>query len=360
MQEPTRRTRPADAAPVTSPSGVPVLPGPSYDEDMQTSADPSALAPPADLVPDLSILLLSWNTKAFTLRCLDSIPASLSPETTYEVIVVDNGSVDGSAEALTERDDIVLVANDVNRGYAAAVNQAYGRSQGRLVLLLNSDIVFSKGSLDTLIRFLAEREDVAGVGPLYLNPDGSLQQHHFRLPTFGMALANMSKRVARIPAVAARVRSYRMLDDDFSAPRPVEQPSASVLLLRRECLPADALMDEQYPIYFNDVALAHALRVSGHSLWMTPESRVVHEHGASTRLLGGSLARHHIGAHIRYLKATQPAHRVLLFRAFVLAQKLGLIVLRRPGALSVRDLLGALRGDPGPLPQAPSDRRRTG
>jgi GT2 family glycosyltransferase len=305
--------------------------------------------------PDISVLLLSWNTKELTRECLDSLPVGIDDDLTVEVIVVDNGSRDGSAEALAERDDITLIANPENRGYAAAVNQAYERAGGEFVLLLNSDVEFKPGSLSTLLRFLRERPDVAGVGPLYLNPDGTEQQHHYRFPTFGATIGNMSRVLGRFPPLARRVRRYRMLDDDFSQARSVEQPSASCLLIRRSALPDDALMDEQFPIYFNDVALAHSLAQRGHHLWMTPESVVVHEHGASTRQLGGLLARQHIGAHVRYLKATEPRYKVEVYRGLVLGQKLALIALRRPGRLPFRDLVGALRGDPGPVPAAPLD-----
>ena len=304
-------------------------------------------------VPDISVLLLSWNTRELTLRCLDSLPGSIDDDTTYEVIVVDNGSQDGSAEALAARNDVLLIANPDNRGYAAAVNQTYERARGEFVLLLNSDIEFRPGSLSTLVRFLREHPDVAGVGPLYLNPDGSAQQHHYRFPTFGATIGNMSRLLSRIPPFARRVREYRMLDDDFSAPRPVEQPSASCLLIRRSALPDDQLMDEQFPIYFNDVALAYSLAARGHRLWMTPEAVVVHEHGASTRQMGGALARQHIGAHVRYLRATEPRYKLEIFRGLVGVQKLALIALHRPGALSLHDLRKALEGDPGPVPQAP-------
>lgn len=304
-------------------------------------------------VPDISVLLLSWNTRELTLRCLDSLPGSIDDDATYEVIVVDNGSQDGSAEALAARNDVLLIANPDNRGYAAAVNQTYERARGEFVLLLNSDIEFRPGSLSTLVRFLREHPDVAGVGPLYLNPDGSAQQHHYRFPTFGATIGNMSRLLSRIPPFARRVREYRMLDDDFSAPRPVEQPSASCLLIRRSALPDDQLMDEQFPIYFNDVALAYSLAARGHRLWMTPEAVVVHEHGASTRQMGGALARQHIGAHVRYLRATEPRYKLEIFRGLVGVQKLALIALHRPGALSLQDLRKALEGDPGPVPQAP-------
>jgi GT2 family glycosyltransferase len=304
--------------------------------------------------PLISALVLSWNTKQATLDCLDSLPGSIDDGTAYEVVVVDNASRDGSAEALAERDDIRLIRNDENRGYAEAVNQAYAEARGDHILLLNSDVEFAPGALSELLRFLDEREDVAGVGPLYLNPDGSPQQHHFRFPTFGMTLANTSRFLSKVPPFAGGVRRYRMLDDDFSRPRPVPQPSASCLLLRRSVLPPDRLMDERYPIYFNDVALAHRLAGEGHSLWVTPKSVVVHEHGASTRMLGGALARQHIGAHVRFLRATQPRYKVAIYQALVFVQKTLRIALRRPGTLSFRDLVKALRGDPGPVPQAPS------
>jgi GT2 family glycosyltransferase len=316
--------------------------------DAMTIEDEPRTAP-----PDVSALLLSWNTRELTLECLDSLPVGVDDGLSVEVIVVDNDSQDGSAEALAERDDITLIANPENRGYAEAVNQAYELARGEFVLLLNSDVEFKPGSLSTLRRFLHEHPDVAGVGPLYLNPDGTEQQHHYRFPTFGATIGNMSRLLARVPPFARRVREYRMLDDDFTKPRPVEQPSASCLLLRRSALPADKLMDEQFPIYFNDVALAHSLAQRGHALWMTPEAVVVHEHGASTRQLGGLLARQHIGAHVRYLRATEPRYRLEVFRALVFLQKTALLVLRRPGRLPFRDLMGALRGDPGPVPAAP-------
>lgn len=303
--------------------------------------------------PEVSVLIVSWNTRALTEACLDSLPASADPGTTYETIAVDNGSTDGSRELLRARADVRLLENDANLGYAAAVNQAYARASGRLILLLNSDVELMPGSLGALVAFLEEHPDAAGVGPLYLNPDGTPQQHHFRLPTLAVLLAGHSAVLRRLPGLGARMRRYRMLDDELSEPRRVEQPSASVLLLRRDVLPQTHLLDERLPIFYNDVELAHRLAAAERALWVTPNVRVVHVHGASTRLLGRALARHHLGAQVRYLSSTRPRALLALFRAVVLVQKLGSLVLRRPGALPLADLLAALRGDPGPLPQGP-------
>lgn len=304
---------------------------------------------------DVSILLVNWNTRELTLQCLDSLRDGVDDDLSHEVVVVDNGSVDGSVEALERRSDIDhLIVNRENRGYASAVNHAYAAATGDLLLLLNSDVVLRPGALSTLARFLREHRDVAGVGPLYVNPDGTRQHHYYRLPTFWTIFAHSNALLRRLPPFAGRIRAYRMLDDDFSQPRPVPQASATCLLLRRSCLPAELIFDERYPVYFNDVALARRLADEGRELWMTPESVVQHELGASTRLLGGKHKRQHLGAVVRYLKATEPRRLVLAFQAITLAQGALTRVLRRPDSLPIRDLWHAVRGDPGPLPAWPS------
>jgi GT2 family glycosyltransferase len=309
---------------------------------------------------ELSILLVSWNTRDLTLRCLDSVADGVEANLSHELIVVDNGSVDGSGQALEQRGDIShLIRNGENRGYAGAVNQAYVASSGELVLLLGSDVAFQPGSVSELVRFLRERPEAAGVAPLFLNPDGTPQQHYFRLPTFWTILANSNALLRRLPPFTRWIRAYQMMDDDFSQARPVPQPSASCLLLRRSCLPAERVFDEQYPVYFNDVALARDLSDVGLGLWMTPEAVVLHVHGASGRLLGGNLKRQHLGALVRYLAATESRPRVLAFQATALVQGTLRRLLGMSDALPVSDLWRAVSGDPGPLPQAPSSLRAT-
>jgi len=303
--------------------------------------------------PAISILVVSWNTLRLTAACLDSLPEAVAPDTGYEVVVVDNGSTDGSAEMLRSRPEVVLIENERNVGYAAAVNQAYASASCELVLLLNSDIEFVPGALETLVQFLRDRPEAAGVGPLYLNPDGTPQQHNFRLPSLTMLLGGTSAPLRRLPPVARRMRSYEMADVTFTGPTRVEQPSASCLLLRRSVLPADHLLDEQFPIFFNDVELAHRLALVGAHLWVQPSSKVFHVHGASTKLLGGNLRVHHLGSQVRYVQATESRFRLELFRSVVLAQKLGALALRRNGAMPLRDVLRGLRGETGAIPDAP-------
>jgi GT2 family glycosyltransferase len=304
--------------------------------------------------PDVSVLLVSWNTRSLTEECLASLPGSVAAGVRYEVIAVDNGSTDGSVELLRGLPEVLLIENGENRGFSAAVNQAYARSTGRLVLLLNSDIEFKPGALSALLGFLDEHPRAAGVGPRYLNPDGSPQQHHFRLPTMSMLMASSSRVFRALPGFSGSLRRYRMDDDDFTCARQVEQPSASVLLLRRSALPHGWLLDEGFPIFFNDVELAWRLRRQGFALWYTPDAEVYHAHGASTRQLGAGLRRQHLASLIGYLKLTEPRRKRIVFTGAMFLHKGAQTLARRPSSLPFHELIPALRGDPGPLPHNPS------
>jgi GT2 family glycosyltransferase len=185
---------------------------------------------------------------------------------------------------------------------------------------------------------------------LYLNPDGSLQDHHYRLLTYGAALG-VATGLRRLPVLQRRLRTYRMIGEDFSHSRVVEQPSASCLLLRRSALPGGPLFDERYPIYFNDVDLARRLADRGWKLWVTPDAAVMHELGASTRLLGSSRDRHHLGALVRYVAATESRRRLRFLQLMLLAEGGLRLALRRPAAQRPGDLIAAVCGDVGPLPE---------
>ncbi len=221
------------------------------------------------------------------------------------------------------------------------------------MLLLNSDIEFKPGALGALVAFLDDRPDVAGVGPLYLNPDGSPQQHHYRLPTFRMFLASSNAASGDCPDSRRASGGYRMIDDDFSRPRPVEQPSASVLLFAaRSCRPITSSTSASRSTSTTSSS-PHRLAHDGHALWVTPESEVFHVHGASTRQLGSGLRLHHIAALTSYLTLTEAPAKVLLFRILMLTQALVLRLVRPSQSLGLRDFVKALWGNPGPLPQAP-------
>ncbi|WP_422770512.1 glycosyltransferase family 2 protein [Plantactinospora sp. WMMC1484] len=303
-------------------------------------------------VPVVSVLLISWNTREETRRCLDSLHVATGG-LPYEVVAVDNASADGSADLLAADPRVRLIRNPRNVGFAAAMNQAYRQATGELILLLNSDVRFHPGALDTMVEFLRVRPDAAGVSPLYLNPDGSFQQHYVQLPTFPAALT-LFTALRRLPGFRSALHRFELRGADFSRPR--ELASGSCMLVRRTVLEPDRIFDERFPIYWNDAVLTRTLQAAGHRFWMIPHAAVTHTRGASCRLLGtAARLRHLIGGLVCYLRMTQPRYRVGVFRLVLLADHLVKRLCRRQTSLGWRDLVAALRGDVGPLPDG--DRR---
>ncbi len=123
---------------------------------------------------DLSIAIVSWNTRDVLDQCLKSI-VEVTRVIDYEVIMVDNASSDGSAQMVREKyPQVKLIENAENHGFARASNQAYAVSTGRHFLLLNPDTVVLDNAPSKLVEFLDKHDGAGAVGPLVLNPDGSL------------------------------------------------------------------------------------------------------------------------------------------------------------------------------------------
>src|SRR4030042_2454414 len=130
---------------------------------------------------DVSIVIVSYNTKKLTLQCIKSIEEEGS-EFKKEIIVVDNGSMDGSVDLLRKL-RINLIENKDNLGFSKANNQGIKIVKGRFILLLNSDIIVKKGSIEKLVNFAEGENNIGAVVPRLLNTDGSIQASIFRLPT---------------------------------------------------------------------------------------------------------------------------------------------------------------------------------
>ena len=255
---------------------------------------------PPESAPDLSIVIVNWNTRELLAQCLESLVASHdvqipgpakqpeihrhSPITT-EVRVVDNASTDGSAAMIRARFPWVwLVENRENVGFARANNQAIRESVGRYVLLLNSDTEVKSGALETLVRFADAHPQVAAVGPRLLNPDGSLQGSCHPAPT----LAGEVWRLFHLDALWPYAL-YPMSEWELDTPRRVDVIQGACLLLRRTALDQIGLLDEDYFMYSEEVDLCQRLRRAGLSLYWVPESQVVHHGGRSTQQVAAEM-----------------------------------------------------------------------
>jgi hypothetical protein len=195
------------------------------------------------------------------------------------VLVFDNASTDGSAEAVAaEYPQVRLEVSPENLGFARANNRAASSAQGRFWLLLNPDTAVHPGAVDVLVRYLASQPRVAAVGPRLVNPDGSLQPSIERLPT----IYNEWWRLLHLDHLYP-VSKYPQSTLASRRPQRVEVLAGACLLLRREAVEAAGLFDEEYFVFSEEIDLCDRLVEQGWELHWVPEAVVTHLGGQSTR-----------------------------------------------------------------------------
>lgn len=231
----------------------------------------------------LSVIIVNWNTAALLRACLLSLRKAVTELAGgAEVIVVDNASSDGSAAMVRgEFPEVRLIANDRNAGYAAGNNQGLRMAQGEAVLLLNPDTEVPAGALERLLNVLEAHPDVGAVAPRLIGPDGRPQASVRGFPAPGALLAECLGLAALFPR-SRRLGSYRLRHWPLDDERDVDQPMMSCLLIRRQALDDVGLLDEAFPIFFNDVDWCYRARQRGWRIRFTPRVDVLHHGGAST------------------------------------------------------------------------------
>lgn len=287
----------------------------------------------------LSILIVSWNTRALLQACLESIYAN-PPVAPFEVLVVDNASQDGSQEMVRSRfPQVRLNASAENLGFAGGNNRAYMDSCGEYVLMLNPDTEVRPGALQTLVDFLDRYPQAGGVGARLLNADGSMQPSCSPEPTLRREFA----RLFHLPGV--RPDGYYTMDGwALDQPRPVDVLLGACLLLRRTALDAQAvspsnptgLLDEDYFVYSEEVDLCYRLKGSGWLLYWEPRAQVVHYGGQSTRQVATEMFLNLYQGKVLYFRKNHNRPAVLAYKAILFAATLGRL-LAAPLALFERD-----------------------
>ncbi len=229
---------------------------------------------------NLSIIIVNFNAKEYIKNCLDSLFADLT-SLTYEVIVVDNNSNDGSVEMLKKRYPYVkLIANTANLGFAAANNQGVHASRGRYLLLLNPDTKVLPKSIDILFKFMQTHTNIGIAAPMLLNNDLSLQRSCRDFPglwyDFKKAFG-ISKYLPSHP-LFGRIHIDRW---DHDKTQMVNQPMGACLLVRRKALQGDDIFDTRFYMYYEEVDLCYRLRKNNWLVYFIPDAKVIHYVGRS-------------------------------------------------------------------------------
>jgi GT2 family glycosyltransferase len=226
-----------------------------------------------ETLTDLSIIIVSWNTKEYLLRCLKSVFQSEN-RNSWEVILVDNGSQDGSAgDAKRLFPDIHLIANETNLGFAKATNQGLKHSSGRYLLLLNPDTEVKQGAIQDLVRFMETHPDAGIAGAQLLNGDGSRQNSIANFPSLATELLNKSLLRRVFP------KKFPGKKKDYVGPIEVDSVIGACMVTRRETLEQIGVLDEDYFLFFEETDWCFRIKRAGWKVFHFPQAKVIHFQG---------------------------------------------------------------------------------
>jgi GT2 family glycosyltransferase len=231
-------------------------------------------------IPDLSIVIVSWNTCSELRGCLLSILAAAPGS--MEVTVVDNASSDGSADMVEkEFAGVRLIRNKDNLGFAVGSNIGINASRGRYVMLLNPDSEVRPGAFSRLLDFADSRPDAGIIGIKVLNSDGSIQYSCRHFPTL-MAGIFRNTILGHFFPRNVYIRDYLLAEWDHSEVREVDWVSGAALVMRREFIEDVGLLDERFFMYCEDVDLGYRAMLEGWKVVYFPDAVVVHARAKSS------------------------------------------------------------------------------
>jgi GT2 family glycosyltransferase len=277
----------------------------------------------SDGAPDLSVVIVSFNTRELLRACLRSLAAGGGGRS-YEAIVVDNASSDGSAQMVrAEFPEAVLIESGGNPGFAAATNRGCERARGRVIVWLNSDCEVAPGSLAALADHLAVSAATGACGPLLVYPDGRPQPSAQAFPTASRVLwhflgirrlastAGARAVLRRLPGLGAMSRSYLDSLEPAAAPRAVDWLSGACIAFPRPVMERVGLLDERYFMYCEDADWCHRVHDAGLEVHFVPAARVTHHVGAS-RGVNPVATYHYYRSLYLYLQRYRPGSMALV------------------------------------------------
>lgn len=250
--------------------------------------------------PDLTVILVSWNVKPLLIDCIPSI-YSATQDISMQVILVDNGSEDGTVEWCRETwPRVEVIALPENRGFTGGNNAGLKAATGRHVMLLNTDTVVHGGALDTLVNYLDTHPDVGAVGPRLVNEDGSLQRNCRCFPTLWSEFCQEFMLSAFFPNSKWMARYY-MGWWPHDKTQEVDFVIGAALVMRKELVDRIGLLDEEMSfIFYEETDWCLRLKKVGYPLVYVHESEIMHLGGASYKHKSTLFHYHMLNARFNY------------------------------------------------------------
>lgn len=233
---------------------------------------------------DLSIIIVSYNTKEFLRKLLFSISQNISSKISYEVIVVDNASSDNSSEmAEKEFPKVKLIANKKNFGFSKANNIGIAKTaKSRYVLFLNPDTLLKKGTIEEMIGFMDSHKDCGASTCKVIMSNGEIDDAtHRGFPTPWNALTHFSG-ISKLVPHSAFLNGYYMGWKDLEKIHEIDALAGAFMLVRREAGEEVKWWDEDYFFYGEDIDFCFMLKQKGWKIYYIPTVSIFHHKGAAS------------------------------------------------------------------------------
>jgi GT2 family glycosyltransferase len=257
---------------------------------------------PEDKNIDLSISIVSYNVKRLLGLCLESIKTH-TKDISYQVIVVDNGSRDGTVAMLAEKFPWVkVISNRKNRGFAAAQNMGLEMGRGRYLFSLDSDTYITEDTFSSMVRFMDQCPEAGAAGAKLLSPQGTRQYSRRRFPPSIWPVIYRGSFLKKILPPSAQVRYYEMSDVVLASETEVDWVYGGNIIFRRQALEQVGLFDERFFIYCEDVDIGYRMQEHGWKRYFVPDARIFHYGQQGTQQIKVRSYLRHV---ISYLKLFQ-------------------------------------------------------
>lgn len=241
-------------------------------------------------IPEVSVIVVSYNTKNYTLAAIQSVYDQT--EIDFELIVIDNASSDGSARAISDRfPSVQLICLDQNVGFAKANNIGVKKSSGQFVLLLNPDTIVLEKAIDKIVDFAKDNSDYGVYGGSTFFADGS------RNPTSGWGIPTVWSLFCTATGLMSVFRGSRLFDSeslawwDWNVPKKVGMITGCFMLLERSLWDELGGFDEQFHMYSEDADLSFRATAAGRPCIIVPSACIIHYGGASEPIRADKVVR---------------------------------------------------------------------
>lgn len=230
----------------------------------------------------LSIIIVTYNSGKYIKGCLSSIFQSLGKKINYEIIVIDNNSLDNTIDILKKiSSKLILIKNNQNYGFAKAGNQGLRLAKGEFVLFLNPDTLVQKNAIKNLLAFIRKNPKVGIVGPLLIRPTGKLQkwQMGYEKVFWRVFLEMILEKIVFTfkPNWFLKIASLIDLNyADHYITREVDWVNGAAMMVRKKTLHEVGDFDERFFLYYEELDLQKRIKQAGWRIYHLPESIVIH------------------------------------------------------------------------------------